>query len=123
MSPDSQHNQGLQQTRADLMFVAAEAIYRNVYKMPSNINQICEILKLMANDTRLRLLMVLCQSEKSVGDLENELCLNQPIVSQQLARLRSAKLVTTRRDGQSIYYSIASSEVREIIITLSRCFG
>ena len=50
-----------------------------------------------------------------MSELEDELSLRQPTVSQQLARLRADGLVSTRRDGKIIYYSLASDEARTVI--------
>ena len=68
------------------------------------------------------ILCLLAEGEKSVSEIEQKLGLRQPAVSQQLARLRTDELVDARRDGKSIYYSLARSEVRDIIETLHRTF-
>ena len=67
-------------------------------------------LKALANENRLLILCLLADGEKSVTELEEGLSLRQPTLSQQLARLRADDLVTTRRDGKTIYYSLASNE-------------
>jgi DNA-binding transcriptional ArsR family regulator len=74
-----------------------------------------EFLKAMANETRLAILCVLLQGEKSVSELEQQLGLNQSTVSQHLARLRRAGLVKCRHAGLSVYYSLANSQVSTII--------
>jgi DNA-binding transcriptional ArsR family regulator len=74
-----------------------------------------DFLKAMANENRLLLLCLLADGEKSVTELENTLALRQPTVSQQLARLRADNLVSYRRDGKTIYYSLASDEARHVI--------
>jgi DNA-binding transcriptional ArsR family regulator len=69
--------------------------------------------------------MILCylaEGERNVGDLERLLRLRQPTLSQQLSRLRQDGLVTTRRAGKSIYYSLASPEVRAVIGLLYRLY-
>jgi DNA-binding transcriptional ArsR family regulator len=58
---------------------------------------------------------ILADGEYSVSELEKIRGLPQPILSQQLARLRKDDLVETRRDGKKIYYSLASAEAREIL--------
>ncbi|MGB0671669.1 MAG: ArsR/SmtB family transcription factor [Rhodospirillales bacterium] len=68
-------------------------------------------LKALANENRLLILCHLLQGERSVSELEAILDLRQPTLSQQLARLRGENLVATRRDGKSIYYSIADPNV------------
>lgn len=77
-----------------------------------------DFLKALSHENRLLLLCLLAERERSVGELENILSLRQPTVSQQLARLRYDGLVTTRRDGKAIYYSIADENVRQIITVI-----
>lgn len=79
-------------------------------------------LKALANENRLLLLCLLAGGEKSVTELESLLDLRQPTVSQQLARLRADNLVSHRRDGKTIYYSLASAEAREVIELLYQLF-
>ena len=84
-------------------------------RMVDNAKRASEFLKALAHESRLIILCILAQGEKSVSELEEELNLRQPTVSQQLARLRADGLVSTRRDGKVIYYSLASDEARTII--------
>ena len=79
-------------------------------------------LKALSNETRLLLLCLLAEGEKSVSELERALGLRQPAISQQLARLRAERLVTQRRQGKSIYYSLASEEARRAIALLHELF-
>jgi DNA-binding transcriptional ArsR family regulator len=74
-----------------------------------------DFLKALAHENRLLILCNLAEGEKSVSALEEILSLRQPTVSQQLARLRAEGLVSARRDGKTIYYSLASDEARKII--------
>lgn len=73
------------------------------------------LLKVMANSDRLMLLCQLSQGEKSVSELEEILEIKQPTLSQQLTVLRSAKLVSTRRDGKNIYYTISSQSALAVM--------
>jgi DNA-binding transcriptional ArsR family regulator len=82
----------------------------------------CEFLKALAHETRLLLLCLLAERERSVGELEEALSLRQPTVSQQLARLRLDGLVTTRRDGKTIYYRIADEKLHRVIEVLYDTF-
>ena len=82
-----------------------------------------EMLKGMAHESRLVILCLLYQGEKSVTELESILELRQPTISQQLARLRNDKLVKTRRDGKMIHYSIASDEAGRIVELLCQLYG
>lgn len=76
------------------------------------------LLKSLANIDRLTILCSLIETEKSVSDLESTLGIRQPTLSQQLARLRTDELVSTRRDGKVIYYSIGSKDAEKIIEVL-----
>lgn len=81
-----------------------------------------DFLKALSHENRLLLLCLLAEKERSVSDLENILSLRQPTVSQQLARLRFDGLVDTRRDGKTIYYSLASEDVRQVISIVYQIF-
>lgn len=86
--------------------------------MAENATVAAQLLKAMANPQRLMLLCLLNQGELSVGQLNETLALPQSSLSQHLAKLRDAGLVSTRRDAQTIYYALASVEVKAIIATL-----
>jgi ArsR family transcriptional regulator, virulence genes transcriptional regulator len=79
---------------------------------------VAELLKMMGNERRLMILCQLGNGEKSVGELERLVGLKQSALSQHLGKLRAERLVTTRRDSQTIYYSLASHEVNVLIETL-----
>lgn len=81
-----------------------------------------DFLKAISHENRLMLLCILAEKERSVGELEQILSLRQPIVSQQLARLRYDNLVTTRRDGKTVYYSIADEDVRRLTAVIYDVF-
>jgi DNA-binding transcriptional ArsR family regulator len=81
-----------------------------------------EFLKALAHENRLLILCNLAGGEKSVSELEALLSLRQPTVSQQLARLRAEGLVSARRDGKTIYYSLASDEARLVIGAIYQAF-
>jgi len=88
----------------------------------ANARQASEFLKALSHEARLVILCLLSDGEKSVTEIEQMLRLRQPAVSQQLARLRADGLVETRRDGKNVYYSLARSEVRDVIVALHRAF-
>lgn len=79
-------------------------------------------LKTLAHEGRLMILCHLCPGEKSVGELEALLGIRQAAVSQQLARLREENLVTTRREGKTIYYRLADSNTQQVIGLLHNLF-
>jgi len=80
------------------------------------------VLKVLANEERLLLLCQLSQGEMSVGELEQELDIHQPTLSQQLGVLRTQGAVDTRREGKRIHYRIADSSLLQIIAVLYRLY-
>ena len=74
-----------------------------------------ELLQWLGNRSRLMIMCQLLEGEKSVGQLAEFLQARESTVSQHLALLRKDRLVTTRRDGQTIFYSISSDPARRII--------
>ncbi|NML35367.1 ArsR/SmtB family transcription factor [Paraburkholderia antibiotica] len=81
-----------------------------------------ELLRLLANTSRLQLLCRIALGERSVSELERELEIQQPALSQQLAELRKAGLVKTRRASRSIFYSIADARTVLILEMLRAVF-
>jgi len=81
-----------------------------------------ELLKALANPNRLMLLCQMIDGERPVGELADALGLRDATVSQHLALLRKDGLVATRREGQTIHYSIASDEARAVIATLYQLY-
>ena len=80
------------------------------------------VLKILANEYRLMLLCQLSQGEHCVGELQAELGIGQPTLSQQLAVLRNEGVVNTRREGKNIYYSVADTRTLEILVLLHRLY-
>lgn len=80
------------------------------------------VLKLLANPERLLLLCQLSQGEMCVSDLEQALDIHQPTLSQQLGVLRGEGVVTTRREGKNIFYSVADPDVLQILALLYRLY-
>ncbi|CAM5775516.1 hypothetical protein LMIY3S_05063 [Labrys miyagiensis] len=81
-----------------------------------------EFMKLFGTANRLMLLCHIARKECSVSDLQDDLGLKQPGLSQQLAELRQAGAVRTRRESRQIYYSIADERVRAVIELLLKLF-
>jgi DNA-binding transcriptional ArsR family regulator len=76
------------------------------------------LMKALGNESRLMILCVLAEGERSVSDLNTIVPLSQSALSQQLARLRQQGLVTTRRESQTIYYSLADGPADRVITLL-----
>jgi DNA-binding transcriptional ArsR family regulator len=77
-----------------------------------------DLLKAMSNPQRLRVLCLLLEGERSVGQINEQIRLSQSALSQHLGMLRDRKLVTTRREAQTVFYSVAAGPVHDIIQTL-----
>jgi len=80
------------------------------------------LLKALANRHRLIIICQLSEKERSVGELAALLNIRDSTVSQHLALLRKDRLVTARRDGQTIWYSISSAPARELVRALYRAY-
>jgi len=90
--------------------------------MYANAEKAAVMLKAMANQRRLMILCLLNDGERSVSELNAQIEIPQSSLSQHLGQLRREKLVTTRREAQTIYYSLASDEVKAIIATLYQVY-
>ena len=90
--------------------------------LTANANIAAALLSAMANPKRLLILCNLVKGEIPVGALAQEVGLSQSALSQHLSKLRAQKLVKTRRDAQTIYYSIASEPAREVLKTLYQVY-
>lgn len=90
----------------------------DIEKLEANAERAASLLKSMGSPRRLLILCQLVQGEKAVGELEKSVGLSQSALSQHLAVLRHKGYVSTRRAGQSIYYSLAGDEVRSILGSL-----
>ena len=86
------------------------------------VAQAVGVLKILANEDRMLLLCQLSQGEHCVSELQDELGIYQPTLSQQLSVLRSEGVVATRREGKNIYYSVADPAMLEILALLHRLY-
>jgi DNA-binding transcriptional ArsR family regulator len=88
-------------------------------RLEQRAGEAAQLLKLLANETRLLILCrLVAEREMSAGAIVEALGLGQSAVSQHLAKLRDDDLVATRRDGQTIHYRIADQNVARIIAVL-----
>jgi ArsR family transcriptional regulator len=90
--------------------------------LQASAEQACGLLKVLANQGRLLLLCQLSQGEYCVSDLESLTGIKQPTLSQQLTVLRDERMVSTRREGKQIFYSIASKEAMAVMRVLYEQF-
>ena len=86
--------------------------------LENNAGEASGLLKVMSNQWRLLILCHLTEGEMSVQELQKQLGMGQSALSQHLAILRYEQLVSTRREAQSIYYSLASDEAKKLLMTL-----
>lgn len=90
--------------------------------MRASADRACRLMKVLSNPDRLLLLCQLAQGEMCVGDLEAELGILQPTLSQQLGVLREEELVSTRREGKNIHYRLASPQAAAVMEVLHAQF-
>jgi DNA-binding transcriptional ArsR family regulator len=90
--------------------------------LAQHAEEAAHFLKLMANPHRLMILCQLLHHELSVTEINHSVPLSQSALSQHLAVLRHAGVVSTRRDQQTIYYSLSSEVVEKIIAELYEAF-
>jgi DNA-binding transcriptional ArsR family regulator len=83
--------------------------------MQRNATDAVNLLKGLANESRLMIMCVLSEGEVSVGELNQRIKLSQSALSQHLAVLRDQDLVQTRRESQTIYYRLADTAAMSII--------
>jgi ArsR family transcriptional regulator, virulence genes transcriptional regulator len=86
-------------------------------------DEAAKLLSLAGNEARLQVLELICEQEWDVGSLAKEINLSQSALSQHLKKLRDGKLVTTRRDAQTVYYSCRSAAVTALLATLQEIYG
>ncbi|TXH75936.1 MAG: transcriptional regulator [Lysobacteraceae bacterium] len=86
--------------------------------MQAQAEQAADLLKALSNPQRLRVMCLLVDGEKTVSEINVGIELSQSALSQHLAILRESRLVCTRRESQSVYYSVAPGPVHRIIQVL-----
>lgn len=91
-------------------------------RLKARAPQAAELLRQLANPNRLLILCHIAEEERSVGQLEADLGIKQPALSQQLAELRQSGLVKTRRQSRSIYYAIADERAQSVMAMLQEIF-
>ncbi len=94
----------------------------DIAEIRENAAQAAKLLKAMSNENRLLILCHLGEKEMSVSELNSFIDLSQSSLSQHLARLRKDGLVKTRRESQTIYYTIANPSVVKLIALMQSEF-
>lgn len=84
--------------------------------LDDHAQQVAETFKLLADPTRVKILWVLQEGERSVGELAEQIGAGPTLVSQHLAKLRLAGLVATRREANFVHYSAVSGHVHDLLV-------
>ena len=103
--------------RCDEVFCHGEVIARVQPELPEEekLYDLAELFKIFGDSTRIRILYVLFEAEMCVCDIAQLLSMTQSAISHQLRLLKQAKLVKNRREGKTVFYSLADEHVRTII--------
>ncbi|MBA4266723.1 MAG: transcriptional regulator [Comamonadaceae bacterium] len=99
-----------------------ENVLMDLEEMQSAAGRACRLMKVLSNPDRLMILCQLSQGERRVGELEEQLGIVQPTLSQQLTVLRDEALVSTRREGKHIYYGLTSPKALAVMQVLYEQF-
>ena len=94
----------------------------DIKSVEDNVDVAAGLLKALSNEKRLTIICALYKGEKSVGELEEIVGLSQSALSQHLARLRRDGLVDTRREAQTIYYSMQDESTKSLLKCLSEIY-
>ncbi len=89
-----------------------------IAEMEHNAMEVSRLLKLLANPNRLMVLCHLIKGECTVGELERRIGLSQSALSQHLAKLREEQIVVSRREAQSMYYSVQDEKTQRLLSVL-----
>ena len=85
-------------------------------KSENSLYETAELFKNFSDSTRIRILFVLLEGEKSVSQIIEELSMSQSAVSHQLRILKSSKLVRNRKEGKTVYYELSDKHVYNILL-------
>jgi DNA-binding transcriptional ArsR family regulator len=102
--------------------LAPREVAARMEDLQRNARRIAPLLKAMSNPARLVILCQIIEGERSVGELARAVGASQSSISQHLAVLRVQTVVSSRRVGQTILYSLASKEVEALMATLHAVF-
>lgn len=103
--------------RCEYIHAHEDVVERVNTQMPEDeiLYDLAELFKLFGDSTRIKILYVLFESEMCVCDIAQLLNMTQSAISHQLRALKQSKLVKYRREGKTVFYSLADSHVRTII--------
>ena len=103
--------------RCEFIHVHEDVVEKVNHEMPEDeiLYDLAELFKLFGDSTRIKILYVLFESEMCVCDIAQLLHMTQSAISHQLRALKQSKLVKYRREGKTVFYSLADGHVRTII--------
>ena len=117
-----QERDNMEEKITEIECCSEECVHEDLLKivndtMPeeTELYDLAELFKVFGDSTRIRILFVLFEAEVCVCDLAEALHMTQSAISHQLRILKQNKLVNSRREGKSIFYSLADGHVRTII--------
>lgn len=90
--------------------------------MEKRADEVAGLLKTLSHPVRLMLVCTLVESEFSVGELEDQVGVGQPTLSQQLGVLRDARIVATRREAKQIFYRLTEAKAARLVGALHTIF-
>ncbi|MFQ5705758.1 MAG: ArsR/SmtB family transcription factor [Gemmatimonadales bacterium] len=88
---------------------------------PKLLERAADTIRLLGHPERLKILEVLEGGEATVSDIQNQLGISQPIVSQHLAKMRGYGIVAAERDGVHVYYRVVEPKVEHILQCIRQC--
>ncbi|MHB1066947.1 MAG: ArsR/SmtB family transcription factor [Candidatus Nanopelagicales bacterium] len=88
---------------------------RRVQPEPEHVELAVETFRMLADGTRVRILWAMLDGESSVNDLASAIGKPATSISQHLAKLRFARMVTTRREGTKVFYALDNAHVRQLV--------
>ncbi len=97
------------------MINTSTALKKDFTDLSGSLYRASKILKSLSNQRRLEILTCLSEQELSVGELEQKIKISQSALSQHLGRLRRDEIVTTRRQAQTIYYSLYNEKILNLL--------
>ncbi len=112
-----EHMADLKVEHCDFLHTHTEVVEKVVGQMPQEqvLNDLANFFKVFGDSTRIKILYVLFQSEMCVCDLAQVLQMTQSAISHQLRVLKQMKLVANRREGKTVFYSLADSHIKTIM--------
>ena len=101
----------------DYIHIHEDVVEKVRREMPSEntLYDLCELFRVFGDSTRIRILYVLFEAEMCVCDIAQLLGMTQSAISHQLRALKNARLVKGRREGKTVFYSLADDHVKTII--------